>query len=172
MTFPWVILVLWSLERAFSVLSGAETLTELVSLSVVLHCHSSSAESVQRQNMKALNTHRHTYTHSQNQSVSFWNTYICKHTLSIFIFLSQTYHIHKHSHTDTLKKSLWSYILFAVSGCAGCLWTYLHSVCTHACRESISVHIWSPKCGLYVDKLGLLSVYLREYIRKFLVSYK
>lgn len=133
---------------------------------------SSSAESVQRQNMKALNTHRHTYTHSQNQSVSFWNTYICKHTLSIFIFLSQTYHIHKQSHTDTLKKSLWSYILFAVSGCAGCLWTYLHSVCAHARRESISVHMWSPKCGLYVDKLGLLSVYLREYIRKFLVSYK
>lgn len=136
--FPWVILQLWSLAWAFSVLFGAKTPTELVSVFVLLHCQNSSAESVQKQDMKALNTHRHTLTCTHIKSVSFWNTYTCKHTLSISLFLSQT-HTFTNAHTQKhWCNLLWSYILFAVSGCAGwlaSLWMHLHcsNICVHAC---------------------------------------
>lgn len=101
----------------------------------------------------------HTHAHMHTHKISFWNTYTCKHTVHLS-FPSSNTHTPTNIHTQTDWYSpLWSYILFALPGCAGwlaSLWMHLHgySMCIQACisvcvcRGSISVHKWSPKSSL------------------------
>lgn len=175
--FPWVILQLWSQAWAFSVLFGAKTPTELVSVFVVLHCQSGCVESVQKQDMKALNTHTYTYTHKICLPLSDTHIHTQTHTVHLPFPTSNT-HIHKYSLTDTL---LWSYILFAVSGCAGSLWMHLRwsGMCARlhqcvrlsVCRRSLSVHSWSPKSSSASGRTRLVCTF-ESVLESLLVSYK
>lgn len=149
--FPWVILRLWSLAGAFSVLFGAKTPTELVSVFVLLHCqllHNSSTESMHRQAMKALNTH----------------TLICTHIKSVRLFLKTHAHCPspssflKHTHPQVLTQrhtdsAPFGHIFSLL--CQGVRATchsmnalslmWLHQFVRVFAEEAISVHTWSPK---------------------------
>lgn len=112
--FPWVILQLWSWAWAFFVLFGEKkkTPTELVSVFVLLYCHSSSSVCAVAK--------YDGFEHTCLKSISFSNTYTFKHTVHLPSPLSDT-HVHRYAHSDTPIQPLCSYILFAVSGCAGWL---------------------------------------------------
>lgn len=111
----------------FCIVGSIKTPTELVSVFVLMHCQNSSAESVQRQNMKALNANTHAHTHSLSTS----QTHTCKHTLSIFLCRSQT---NLHAHADTLiQPPLVIYSLCCVRVCClTCLPLNVHSLCASA----------------------------------------
>lgn len=121
---------------------------KLVSVFVLLYCQNSSAESVQRQNMKALNTHTHTRTRICTHSQSLSQT----HTVHLPLPFSNA-HILKYRHTAPfghIFSLLRQGVLFDLSPFE-CAFTVCACVLAHI--RGLHVHTRSPKQNI--------SVYLR-----------